>query len=83
MIQVAETVGVETHKGVYVLGTWMGRWLSCNVTEYSQLCPGTTTTLSSLSQVIGARVLNVVITTTIVLWTKVSDIFHCRIRVLT
>jgi len=71
MIQVVERGDLETHKGVSVLGTWTGRSLSCNVTEYSQLCPGTTTTLSSLSQVIGARALNVVITTTIVLWTKV------------
>ena len=67
MIQAVEQGGMETHKGVSVLGTWMGRSLSWNVTEYSQLCPGTTTTLSSLSQVIGARALNVVITTTIVL----------------
>ena len=67
MTQVVEWGGVETHKGVSVLGTCIRRPLSCNVTEYSQLCPGTTTTLSSLSQVIGARALNVVTTTTIAL----------------
>lgn len=50
MIQVVELGGLETHKGVSVLGT--------------------TTTLSSLSRVIDARASNVVITTTIVLWTK-------------
>ena len=67
MIQVVERGGMETHKGVSVLGTCMRRPLSCNVTEYSQLCTGTTTTLSSSSQVVGARALNAVITTTIVL----------------
>ena len=67
MIQVVEQGGVEIHKGVSVLGTWVGYPLSCNVTECSQLYPGTTTTLSLLSQVIGARALNIVITTTIVL----------------
>ena len=67
MIQVVERGGVETHKGVFVLGTWMGCSLSWNVTEDSQLCTGTTTTLSWLSQVIGTGVLHVVITTTIVL----------------
>lgn len=51
MIQVVETGGVETHKGVSVLGT--------------------TTMLSSLSQLVSARALNVVITPTIVLWTKI------------
>ena len=64
MIQVVEQGGMETHKEVSVLGSLMGLQLSCNVTEHSQLCPGTATTLS---QVVGARALNVVITTTIVL----------------